>query len=367
LSASDYGFPSTIIAAGENVNTVLADALTPKTLTMLGPIIQVIPSLSYITVQPTLNAVSPLVNATVHLADLGIIGRVKINNGGSGYAIGEKVSFINQPDVFYGFGANAEVAAVSANGAITKVQINSGGGGYSQIKLPRVIVETVGGSNANIQVTSIMGDGEHLEALLGPDPIGKILSIRLIDGGVGYEYNPPIDLTQSGDGLATANSQLNISTISLPGRWITTDSIISSEDRRLEGRDYYLNHSYVIKSKVEFARYKSLLKNMIHPSGYINYAEYMLDVTELEASNSNAYVIGISNTISGTVNTNSTIYVVGTNTKFNVANTLGILVPGSNIAINSQIRTVGSIVSNTMLTVTSAFTINTSGENLVVV
>jgi hypothetical protein len=367
LNVADYGFPATVVAS-ENVNTVISQALSSLTLTNLGPITQVLPiPPTYLTVQVPLNANSPSVNGTVQLADLGIIGRIDINSGGSGYAIGEKIVFTNQPSVYYGFGANAEVSSVSGGGAITGIKINDGGSGYSQAKLPTLSVTTVSGANANIVVGAIMGDGEHLNALFGTDPVGKILSIRITDSGSGYDYNPPVDLTQSGDGLAVANAVLNTSTVELPGRWTTTDSIISSDDRRLEGRDYYINYSYVIKSKVEFARYKEILKNMIHPSGFVNYGEYMIDVSEIQASNINVSLISVSNTISGTVNTNSTIYVVGTNTKFNVANTLGILVPGSNIAINSQIRTVGSIVSNTVLTVTSAFTINTSGENLVVV
>ena len=37
ISASDYGFPSNVIPAGENSSTVLADALTTLEMTNLGP------------------------------------------------------------------------------------------------------------------------------------------------------------------------------------------------------------------------------------------------------------------------------------------------------------------------------------------
>jgi hypothetical protein len=59
--------------------------------------------------------------------------------------------------------------------------------------------------------------------------------------------------------------------------------------------------------------------------------------------------------------------VTGSNTKFNVANSLGIMTIGSYIAVNSEIRVVSSIISNTNLAVTSAFTITANNEELLVV
>jgi ABC-type molybdenum transport system ATPase subunit/photorepair protein PhrA len=72
-------------------------------------------------------------------------------------------------------------------------------------------------------------------------------------------------------------------------------------------------------------------------------------------------------TISGTVNVNSSIFVVGTGTKFNIANNLGLLTVGSYIAINSETRIVDSIVSNTQLTVSVPFTITANNQELVVI
>lgn len=364
LSATDYGFPASVDPA-ENTTTVIANALSTLTLTNLGPITQVEVNQSYITVNPTLNANSPTVNGSIQLVDLGIIGRIEINNGGLNYQVGDLLTFTNQPNVYVGFGANAQVATVNANGTITGITINSGGGGYRQTAVPTLNVSSANGTGANLTVSSVMGDGEILQTVYNGLPVGQIIAIKILDGGAGYAYVPLIDLTGKGNGQATANAAITPSTISLPGRWKTTDSIISSDDRRLEGRDYYINFAYVIQSRIEFAKYKDILKKLIHPSGFAEYGEYMINPLEIVSSNISTNVF-YANTISGTVNTNSSIYVVGTNTKFNIANTLGILIPGSNIAINSQIRTVNTIVSNTVLTVTSAFTINTSGENIVV-
>jgi hypothetical protein len=72
-------------------------------------------------------------------------------------------------------------------------------------------------------------------------------------------------------------------------------------------------------------------------------------------------------TLSGTVNiANASIYVTGTNTKFNVANTNGVITIGAYIAVNNEIRVVSNIISNTNLAVTSAFTITANNEALVV-
>jgi hypothetical protein len=59
--------------------------------------------------------------------------------------------------------------------------------------------------------------------------------------------------------------------------------------------------------------------------------------------------------------------VDGVNTKFNIANSLGTITIGSNIAVNGESRIVTSILSNTNISVSSAWTINASGEPLNIV
>jgi hypothetical protein len=59
--------------------------------------------------------------------------------------------------------------------------------------------------------------------------------------------------------------------------------------------------------------------------------------------------------------------VTGQGTKFNVANSLGIISIGAYIAINNEIKVVSSIISDTNLAVTSAFTITANNEELLVV
>jgi hypothetical protein len=104
---------------------------------------------------------------------------------------------------------------------------------------------------------------------------------------------------------------------------------------------------------------------LLHPSGFKVYGEYVnVDVPDYVIPT--AVYTNTELSIAGTANVQSgSIYVTGTNTKFNVANTT-IFTIGSQIAINSQIRTISSVISNTNLAVTSAFTITTNNESIVV-
>jgi hypothetical protein len=210
-----------------------------------------------------------------------------------------------------------------------------------------------------------MGDGERLTALTDSVP-GQIISIKVTGGGIGYQYIPQVDLTNIGDGSATAAAQIGKSYSTLPGRWTTSDSILSSSERRLQGSDYYVDYSYITSSLTEFTRYKDVLKQLLHPAGFVNYAD--LNKNSIIKPNETFVSRKISNQISGTVSvSNGSIYVGGTNTKFNIANSLGTLTIGTSIAVNGELRVVNSIISNTNISVSSAWTMNTSGETLIIV
>jgi len=239
-----------------------------------------------------------------------------------------------------------------------------GGQNYDPAKPATITVVSKTGSNANVSVIALMGDGENLFATADKNP-GEILKIRIIDAGSGYVYPPEIDLTQSGDGNATANADVETSYVTFPGRWTTSDSILSSSERVIQGREYYVDYAYVLSSKVQFGEFKETFKNLVHPSGFIDYAEFKIDQT-VAANTVTTSAINVANTLAGTVNVNSSIYVVGTNTKFNIAVTRGIMSIGSNVAVNSQIRTISSIISNTELIVSSAFTLTSNSETLVI-
>jgi hypothetical protein len=240
-----------------------------------------------------------------------------------------------------------------------------GGINYTQGSFPTVSVSSTTGSGANIAITSLIGDGERLTALTDSVP-GQIITIKVTGGGAGYQYIPKVDLTTKGDGSATATATIGDSYSILPGRWTTSDSILSSSERKIQGSNFYVDYSYITSSLTEFTKYKTILKELLHPAGFVNYA----DLNKNSAISSNTIYINTStaNSISGTVNvTNGSIYVTGLNTKFNIANTRGTLTLGTSIAVNGELRIVNSIISNTNISVSSAFTTNSSGETLIIV
>jgi hypothetical protein len=213
-----------------------------------------------------------------------------------------------------------------------------------------------------------MGAGDDIEGR-GTKRPGEIEEIAIQTPGYGITIIPQVDLTQSGDGKATAEVQLSPTYDSLPGRWTSSDGIISS-DRKIQGRGFYGDYAYVTKSQVEFSKYKKIFKDLLHPAGFKEYAEWEKD-TVLDATPVTLNIVTAPKNIkslSGLVNiAESSITVTGLGTKFNVANTNGIITVGSYIAINSDIRMVNAIISNTVLTVSSPFTVTANLEEVVVI
>jgi len=244
-----------------------------------------------------------------------------------------------------------------------------GGQGYNPRTLPTIEVISSTGTGAIIDVASVMGDGEELEGL-GTKRPGEIEEISIIEPGSRIRVIPRVNLTGYGDGTATANVSLAPTYDSLPGRWTSSDGILSSLDRKLQGKNYYVNYSYLTSSFVEFSKYKKIFKELLHPAGFRAYAEWnAFNVLSQNTSSLNTLVEPTNiRTLSGLVSvSNGSIYITGSNTKFEVANSKGFISIGAYIAINSEIRVIQSIISNTNIAVTQAFTIDTSGEHMTVI
>jgi len=276
---------------------------------------------------------------------------------------------------------NSEVRFVNAIASATSLNVNVaftrtsterpvglyfknllGGQNYVQGNFPTLTVSTSSGSGANLEIIALMGDGESVNSNTST-VAGRISSISITNPGRGYEFLPAIDLSQSGDGNATAEAQIERSYVSLPGRWTTSDSILSSLERRIQGLDYYIDFTYLTSVATEFAKYKEVVKGLLHPAGYKNYAEYPITKTLDVGSTINS---SKSATVSGRVEiVNGSITVTGTDTRFNTANTLGILTIGTQIVVNNEIRTVNAIANDTSLTVSSAFTTNASSQTVI--
>jgi len=411
LSNSNYGFPSTVIPTGENIATRLVDAFSKATITDIGPMTNVAIIYSGTdTSNLTIDADGAKYANTFDIKTFGSIGRIDIVSGtntnasgaitrieiqpsrltgsanttsGNVVVVGNGTNFINELAVGDQIMINSESRYVNSILSATSLNVNVsftrtsterkigvydrylvGGQGYIQNNFPTITVSSTTGANANLQITSLMGNGERL-GITGSGVAGSITKIRITNPGAGYQFIPTIDLSNRGDGTATAEAQIERSYVSFPGKWIGSDGIISSLDRKIEGLDYYIDFTYITSVATEFAKYASILKDLLHPAGFKNYAEYPISrPVDLDLTVDSS----VTETISGLVSTSAnSIIVTGTSTKFNVANSLGIISIGTQIAINNEIRTINAIVSNTSLTVSSAFTTNTSAQTLIII
>jgi hypothetical protein len=457
LSSTNWKFPGNTSTTGNTyISTPIMRALSNASYTSIGEIatISILTANAVVATVPTLNAepatltISPLtantINpTTVYIDTYGSLGKLVIDNGGSGYVKGDEIIFTSKP-MSFGTGAEAEVINVSPIGAVTNVafvpskitgtanvtsvsnvmvagngtlftselivgdrimigneikkviviasdtslNVNTtfseiktakavrkldtnlvGGQGYTQDKLPTAAISSSTGSGAAVRVIGILGDGENLIAS-GTKRPGEIEEVTVTDPGEGFTSTPQVDLTLFGDGTATANATLSPTYETFPGRWTTSDSILSSSDRKIQGRNYYMDYSYLLSSTVEFSKYKKIFKELMHPAGFQVYSEMRrLDVLDSSEATIDTLVYPETiKTLSGKVNVaNSSIYVTGINTKFNVANSLGFITLGAYIAVNSEIRVINSIISNTSLSVTSAFTYTANIQDMVVV
>jgi hypothetical protein len=457
LSSTNWKFPGNTSTTGNTyISTPIVRAMSNASYTSIGEIatISILTANAVVATVPTLNAepatltISPLtantINpTTVYIDTYGSLGKLVIDNGGSGYVKGDEIIFTSKP-MSFGTGAAAEVINVSPIGAVTNVafvpsritgnasvtsvsnvmvagsgtlftselivgdrimignetkkvisiasdtslNVNTtfseiktakavrkwdtnliGGQGYTQDKIPTAVISSSTGAGAVVRVIGILGDGENLIAS-GTKRPGEIEEVTITDPGEGFTATPLVDLTLFGDGTATANATLSQTYESFSGRWTTSDSILSSSDRKIQGRNYYMDYSYLLSSTVEFSKYKKIFKELMHPAGFQVYSEMQrLDVLDsAEATIDTLVYPETIKTLSGKVNVaNSSIYVTGINTKFNVANSLGFITLGAYIAVNSEIRVINSIISNTNLSVTSAFAYTANIQDMVVV
>jgi hypothetical protein len=268
--------------------------------------------------------------ANTRIRELGVLGRMQINNGGLGYQIGDTIDIINVPGG-YGVGAAANVTNVAANGMITRVYFKEvpghiiGGAGYSELFLPttNVISANASAYGANISVTNILGVGGSF--ITANTTLGAIERLIIFDRGSGYLTAPTLNLTQIGDGTAQASATIIEGVYSYPGRYLNDDGMLSTYNF-LQDRDYYQNFSYVIKLKASIESYRQALKALIHPAGMKLFGEYIYD------NNNESYntVANVEDVIRSTIK--SKTYVKTGNT-INIAYTSHGLSANSNVSL----------------------------------
>jgi hypothetical protein len=371
INSLDYGFKD-----GEttNLNSVISEALNLFTLDGLGPLLDVFILTSQVPNTPNTQFIvddvvlytNPITNNQITIQNVGSIGSIKINNGGQGYSVGDEILF-TQKNHYFGRGAIGEVKTVGANGTITSVRVLDGGINYRRDYLPKIVVDSQG-TGANLEVDLFMHEGAEFEYEIDDGVEGKILEVQLVDKGSGYEANPIPDLTFSGNGDAYLTSTISSSYITLPGKWTSADGLLSSDEMRLQGENYYIDFSYVITSKIEFNRYRKLVNDLLNPTGFINYARYNFE-DNVEVLTTESVFENVTKELAGTGSVNvsaGSFTVSGSNTYFVLANTLGLLEEGTYVVVNSEIRIVNSIINNTTITVSEPFEFTSTNVGLTI-
>lgn len=258
-------------------NNWIINSLSSFALTNCGPIISCqidAAGNGYVSI-PTVQA-----QGNTMLRSLGILGRMRINDGGSGYVVGNILEFIN-PQGSFGYAANGIVSTVDGGGAITNVAFTAysvgyplGGIGYNEEILPTVNVASGTGSGANIEVTCIAGGGAILET--STTTAGTIEELRLVSGGSGYTTAPYLDFEAMGSGTgAQAAAFIVTGSYTYPGRYLNDDGFLSSYNF-LQDRDYYQNYSYVVRIDEPIEKYRKALKTLTHPAGMKLFGHYLL-------------------------------------------------------------------------------------------
>lgn len=115
--------------------------------------------------------------------DLGLIAHVYINNGGSGYANGDTITFSGR-----GYGGNANVV-VGAGGTIRSINLIDRGEGH--LVRPNCTINTSGGSGA-VLTAYLFGDG--YEYKVDTSAIGRVKDVRLIYRGYDYVSTPSVSM-----------------------------------------------------------------------------------------------------------------------------------------------------------------------------
>ncbi|NHN39301.1 hypothetical protein G8764_18500 [Pseudomaricurvus alcaniphilus] len=141
---------------------------------------------SYYTTPPdvTISADGSGASAVAKLEDTGILLDLVINNGGSGYSVGDSIALSGD-----GSDAVAVVTEVDANGGITNYRVDNPGSGYSSVD----ISATHGDSDAVIALN--LGNGTNSD---------KLASASVSSPGSGYSVGDTIAIGGDGSGAAVS-------------------------------------------------------------------------------------------------------------------------------------------------------------------
>lgn len=116
-----------------------------------------------------------------------------------------------------------------------------------------------------IPITNHNGGYDFFAKVSSIDTNGGITGVEIFNQGSQYVQAPVTDLTMVGDGNAVVTFTVG-GLYTSNGRYYDSRSLISSHSVIQDGRQYQ-EYSYIIKTVVDFAKYASYIKKILHPAG----------------------------------------------------------------------------------------------------
>lgn len=110
-------------------------------------------------------------------------------------------------------------------------------------------------------------------------PSGEIKGFIVEDTGINYRLSESLSAGISTNGGGTAATLVVTGGASIrqtEGFWKDGKGLVSSTSKIRDG-DYYQEFSYVIRSARNLTEYKEASKNIIHPAGFKQFGEYLLE------------------------------------------------------------------------------------------
>lgn len=190
----------------------------------------------------------------------GKVQNLTINNGGTGYAVKDKITATTETR---GYGFEAEVSEVDANGAITAIKMIRGGNGYDR-------------DNLVFHVTSNFGSGAEFLPVWNAD-FKDIKEAQIVRNTIWGEKN--MEVTAKTTDVNLILEMRAVHQMAYGERASCSPSSLSAFTTDL---DYYQNHSYEVRSNADLQDVESSLKELLHIAGMKMFihssVEYDLDV-----------------------------------------------------------------------------------------
>ncbi len=211
---------------------------------------------------------------------------LEVQQAGSGFKVGQLYNIRN----FNGYGSILKVSKVNSTGGIELAQFIKYGIGYSTDFTTTISAQS-GQDVSGTSGTVIQRIGSNLNISEGLDGYSESGTINTFD----YAFDPAnptapaIDGTYAGNvlrefGISTIDSKVTESNPAIikvklgalakyPGYYINNDGFLDDAIYIQDSR-YYQAFSYVIKIDETLDRYKTAVKNLIHPAGMAMFGEY---------------------------------------------------------------------------------------------